>query len=178
MSIYDNFSEQELQILQERTERAARLTSENDEQSISAALTVTLGHEVFALPISELRAVYVDVPVVPVPCVPSYVAGIANIRGRIMPVLNLTILLDVPKAAASKLGTLIVAANDDISIAFAVEAIKDTIAIQTNKLSSLSSDVTAAKAKYLQGLLVDDIALVDVQAILNDPQLQVNETVS
>src|SRR5215216_5720695 len=104
MSIHEHFTERELKILQARAERAASAAQRDDvEKTEIRALQCTLGSESYALPVEFVRAVYENVTVVPVPCTPRFVAGIANIRGRIMPVLDLATLLNVPPSKGNSL---------------------------------------------------------------------------
>ena len=94
MSIFEHFSEEEREILRIRAERAANAVRESAQEAVFSALEVTIQSQSYALPIEVLTTVYENVAVVPVPCVPSFVAGIANIRGRILPVFDLAVLLD------------------------------------------------------------------------------------
>ena len=130
MSIHERFSEQELAILKARAERAASLSDRDAAQTTLTVLQIMLGEETYGLPVNDLRAVYEDVIVVPVPGTPPFVAGIANVRGRILPVLDLPVLLGVPDQAAA-LGTraLVVANRDAMTVALAIEAVGEIVAV-------------------------------------------------
>jgi purine-binding chemotaxis protein CheW len=107
VSLYSNFSEQEWQILQARAARVAAASAQQGDYrtDVMAALRVTVRGERYALPLDSITAVYDRTPIIPVPCTPPFVAGIANIRGHIIPVLDLAALLGIadgntPGAAA------------------------------------------------------------------------------
>src|SRR5262245_5109120 len=94
MSIYEHFSDTERAVLQARAERAARTLRSDEAEERLNTLLVKLGGETYALPIEAVIAVYEAMLVVPVPCTPPFLAGITNIRGHIIPVLDLGHLLN------------------------------------------------------------------------------------
>lgn len=180
MSMYEQFNEREQEILLQR--RALRISGERSgvqAGEIGTALTATIRDEKYALPVDMLTYVHVNVPVIPMPCVPSYVAGVANIRGHIIPVLDLSVLLNVPGNSNSEDDTtLIVADNSDITVAFRVENIGDITTFAVADIASVASAVESERtSSYLQGILPSGETLLDVDAILGDPDLTISETI-
>src|SRR5437868_7031275 len=110
-SIYQQFSEADLKILRARAERAARLTQSQTQGELLTVLSIQVGGEHYALPIESISSVYEGQSITKVPCLPPGVAGIANIRGRIVLVLDLKALLNI--AGEAKETTVLVALNDD-----------------------------------------------------------------
>jgi purine-binding chemotaxis protein CheW len=168
MSIYDRFSEKELEILRARANRIVTTSRDDQARDVITALVISAGRETYAMPIDQLTAVYENIAVAPVPCVPSFVAGIANIRGHILPVLDLAVLLNVPREDTER-RALIVVSDSDSSVALAVEAVGEVTTF-------LKQDLTSIPGAYLQGVMQDGVAVLDVAAILGDPALVVDET--
>ena len=52
-------------------------------------LTFTLGDELFALPLLDVREIIGRTEATPVPNMPSYLRGVFNLRGRVVPVIDL-----------------------------------------------------------------------------------------
>jgi len=176
MSIYDQFTESELEVLRERAERAASLIQEERPEARLSALIVRLQGENYALPVELLTAVYQRVPVIPVPCVPSYVAGIANIRGHILAVLDLAVLMGLPGADTTDTQTLVVAAHEQFTSALRVDSIGETASILVESLSPVPSNLAIARADFLKGILPDGTALIDLQTMLGDPAIVVDDS--
>jgi purine-binding chemotaxis protein CheW len=172
MSFYDHFSEDEIAILRARAERIAS-TQQTKESDAFSALVVRVGGEAYALPMDSLTAVYEGYTIVPLPCVPSFVAGIVNIRGQVLPVMDLATLLGVPCQATKR--SLLIISNTEFSLGLSVEAVGDVITILTSIMQSVPAVLNHV---YLRGVLPDGTALLDLDAILNDPALIVDETVS
>src|SRR5262245_37446314 len=142
MSFYDHFSETEIEVLRQRAARIASAQSEVEQGDVISALVIKAGGETYALPMEALAAVYTGHTVVPVPCVPTFVAGIANVRGQVLPVFDLAVILKAPSGGTRQV--LIVASNADNSMAFCVEAVGDAEAILTSALQPLPNTLNGA----------------------------------
>ncbi len=177
MSLYKNFSDKQKAILQARAERAARkFMTDKDEDNLTT-LAVSIHAESYALPIESVVAVYEDMPVVPIPCTPPYIAGIANIRGHILPVIDLGALLGAapqPRDVAS----LVVVAGDEMNVALCVEGIGAVQPLLLTNLTPLPANLDLPNAAYLKGALPDGSVLLDIQVMLSDPAFIVNDTVN
>jgi purine-binding chemotaxis protein CheW len=182
MSFQDHFDEYERSVLRQRAERAAEKTDEADEAFAGIeVLTVTLGAETYGLPLRALTAAYqvnvnLSTPVIPVPCTPAYIAGIANIRGHVVPVIDLPALLGLASDADTTTG-IVVVANEQTTMAFRVDRIGDSALVRLGDLVPVSELFDLAKTDYLQGTLPDGTILLDIDAILTDSTLIVDETV-
>lgn len=172
MSFYEHFSEEALEILKARAERAATTLQNGHSEKPVTSLKIHLNKDTYALPIEALQAVYEGIKVVPVPCTPAFVAGIANVRGRIVPVLNLAILLQVSDAEFTG-GSLIVVHNQTMTVAFMVEKIGDVTTFFLHDMIALPANSNIAH--YLRGFLPDGSGLLDIHAILDNPELIVSE---
>lgn len=178
MSIYERFSEQQLALLKARAERAASLLEDEETKAAMTALLITIHGELYALPIDSIMTVYNNMSVVAIPCVPEFVAGLANVRGHLVPVIDLGMLLGVPGGTMAEATSLIVAANDEMTVAFRVGSIGDVMPLPLDKLAAVPPTSTIQRTAYLQGMLPDGTVLLDVAAILKDPAIIVDEAVS
>ena len=182
MSFYDHFNENERAVLRKRAERTAEKTSEEAETSARIeVLVITLGDETYGLPLQALTAAYqvnvnLTTPAVPVPCTPPYIAGIANIRGHVVPVIDLAALLGLPASAAGSTG-IVVVASEEVTMAFRVDRIGDAILARLDELIPVSELFDVAQTAYLQGTLPDGTIVLNIEAILSDSSLIVDETV-
>ncbi len=63
-------------------------------------LVCRVGAERYAFDLDLLREVRLPTGLTPVPCTPPFVAGVLNVRGEILTVLDLAALLDLPRRDA------------------------------------------------------------------------------
>jgi len=172
MSFYEHFSEEEVAILRARAERIANTQDEIQQGDTISVLVIQSGGETYGLPMESLTAVYMSHRIIPVPCVPQYVAGIANIRGEIMPVFDLATLLKVPSEQTKQ--ALIVASSNGSSVAFCVEAVGESRTVQLSELQPVPPFLNET---YLSGISADGMAMLNMEAIINDPALIVDEAI-
>lgn len=91
--------------------------------------TFHLGGEQFALPVEDVQEVLLKQPLTPVPLAPEEVLGLLNLRGAIMPAIDLRRRLGFPDAAAAAQKLLVLKGSegpvsvvvDDIGDVFELE---------------------------------------------------------
>jgi purine-binding chemotaxis protein CheW len=67
-------------------------------QQADSYLTFTLDKELFALPVSKVLEILEIIPIVKVPMSPSFMRGVINLRGNILPVIDARIKFGIPDA--------------------------------------------------------------------------------
>ena len=88
---------------------------------MSVYVRLLLAAEAYAIPVEHVREVADLGAVTPVPGSGPEVLGVRNLRGRILPVLDLGFLLGVPRAAPP--GRLLVAEAGDREAGFAINEV-------------------------------------------------------
>src|SRR5262249_24919525 len=119
MHLFDQFSPQEYEVLRKRAERVARPTENHEIENAISVLLVSIGTESYAIPTNFISGVYDGASFIPFPCAPAFIAGITNIRGHILTVLDLAAFLNI-KSDESAAKTIVVIAHEDLRVAFAV----------------------------------------------------------
>jgi purine-binding chemotaxis protein CheW len=73
------------------------MSTENTSTNVTEYVTAMIGGQLFGLPISRVQDVFVPERLTQVPLSPPEVAGILNLRGRIVTVIDMRCRLGVPK---------------------------------------------------------------------------------
>lgn len=170
MNIYDHFSAQEREVLRKRAERLARPIEDQQVDDALDVLIVSVGSESYAIPTDFITGVYEDASCVPVPCVPPFVAGITNIRGHILAVLDLASFLNIVgnESEDSPAKTLVVISHSDLRVALAVTEAGVTQTVSAASFTPIPDSTNLAQHGHLTGLLPGGTALLSVEAILNE----------
>ena len=72
--------------------------SENtDETMLHQYLTLKLGEEMFAIDVSQVREILDVTAITKVPRAPEFMRGVINVRGSVVPVVDLRLKFDMPK---------------------------------------------------------------------------------
>lgn len=176
MNFNELFSEHEIQVLQERARRVASAANDRGEHNALSVLLLRLNGERYAMPIDKLTAVYEGIAVVPVPCTPPFVSGIANVRGYMISILDLAHLLDVPDDDVEDQNVLIVVSNETMRLGYRVDQIGEVRNFAKDELASVPANFD--NGAYVKHILPDGTALLDIDALLDDPRIIVDETLN
>jgi len=164
----------QLEILQQRAEILAQeIVDREQEESGLQILRFTLGNEDYAIETSYVREIIPVAEITPLPCIPPYIKGIMNVRGKILSVIDLMAFLGIQRAEPGEFRKVIILHLNDFDIGILADSVPglQTLSeeLQT-KLSTIDSET-----KYLKGVTADRIAVLDVERLLSDPKIVVNE---
>jgi len=71
-------------------------------------LTFTLHHESYGIDVLKVREIIRQVAITAVPQMPAHIRGVINLRGKIIPVMDLRIRFDFPVAADNRQACIVV----------------------------------------------------------------------
>lgn len=134
-------------------------------------LTFRLGSEGYGVDILEVQEIRAYSPVTPVPKSPPHVRGVMNLRGAVIPVLDLRALLGLPDAASTVQPVIVVVHVAQRVVGLVVDAVDDVVTVEPDQVqpvpeysqSSTSRAITGV-AQVASGLTV----LLDLAALLGD----------
>src|SRR5688572_25203811 len=159
MSLYDHYSPREQEILRRRAQRVAQAATETESTRLVEALQVRIGGERYALPVDSVLAVYEHAEITALPGAPEHVAGIVNLRGNLVVVLNPGAVLNIPDSQGTDCNTLIIVTNDEFSAALCVQEVSEVTAIDQDSLASPSVMPDSDRLNHLAGILPDGTTL-------------------
>ncbi len=106
------------------------VTDEASEQFV----TVTIGSQLFGIPVLSVRDVLVARKITPIPLAPPEVAGALNLRGRIVTVINMRRSLDLPQRGGDDPGMYVVVEHRDELYSLMVDNVGEVMTLQTGVL--------------------------------------------
>lgn len=116
-------------------------------------VTFRLGSEEFALNITQLQEIQRMLPITPIPRVPSFVEGIVNLRGKIVPIIDLRKRLSLELRPLTKDARIIVANVEDKIIGMVVDAVEEVLRIQSDGVEPPPPLVLRMDTDYIQGVI-------------------------
>jgi purine-binding chemotaxis protein CheW len=150
--------------------------SPGDEEIIQA-IRFSLGTESYAVEYGCIREVVPLPRVTPLPCVPSFVRGIINVRGRIVSLLDLKSILGLPDTEAGPASSVIILQSPSIELGLLADEILGLAVIPLSSMQASLPTLTDARAEYLKGVTAEGLVLLDAGKLLADKSLVINETV-
>jgi purine-binding chemotaxis protein CheW len=113
--------------------------------------TFHLGGEQFALPVEEVQEVLVKQPLTPVPLAPPEILGLLNLRGAIMPAIDLRRRLGFPDAAVSE-PKLLVLKGEEGPLSVVVDDIGDVFELEGAGWRSVPDTLEAVHRDFVFGV--------------------------
>lgn len=131
------------------------------------AVVVRLGSGRFALDLAAVAEVGRVPDLTRIPGVPSWLAGVANWRGRLLPVLDVRGLLGAEPGATGLHARLVVVSADGVTAGILVDGVEGTGSLGT--IEDLPSALPGAAVQLLSGqvpLADGPVAVLDARAVL------------
>jgi len=119
-------------------------------------LTFSLGDEVFAIDIRSVREIIQHGSMTVVPLMPEFVRGIINLRGAVVPVIDLQSRFGRPKAEFGKKTCVIIfdvgPEGDKVELGLLVDAVSEVIDIAPSAIEPPPQFGTTIQREFIRGL--------------------------
>ena len=160
--------------------RALALAREPEQAETTDSLEVLeflLAHEKYALETRYVREVCPLERLTPLPCTPSFVLGIVNLRGEILSVIDLKKFFDLPEKGLTDLNKVIVIESETMRFCILADVITGVRRILVADLQSSLPTLTGIREKYLKGITAERTVVLDAAKLLADEAIIVQEQV-
>ena len=132
-------------------------------------LTFMLGEESYGIEILRVQEIRGWEPVTTVPNTPSYVRGVLNLRGNIIPVIDLRLKFQLSKVEFGKTTVIIVVEVGDRVLGAVVDAVSEVLSIAQTSIQESESIGSIVGAQMLSGIAKCEerlVSLLDVEKVL------------
>lgn len=137
-------------------------------------LTFSLGKEFYGIEIKHVTEIIGLQPITEVPQLPEYIRGIINLRGSIIPVMDVRLRFKKPPKDYNDRTCVVVVNIIDIPIGLIVDSVSEVISIPAEEIV-LPPDLTKDGSKYIKGIGKNgsDVKLIiDCNKLLNDEETE------
>ena len=145
--------------------------------SLLEVLEFRLAHERYAVETRCVREVQPLVDLARVPCTPHFMAGVVNVRGRVVPVIDLKKLFALPDQGLTDLHRVILLESNGMELGLLADTVVDVRVIPVDTVQASLATLTGIRGEYLKGVTGERVVLLDAQRILSDPRLVIDDEV-
>jgi len=142
-------------------------------------LTFVLADEEYGIGILKVKEIIGLMPITPVPRTPSHVKGVINLRGRVIPVVDLRLKFGMSGAESTERTCIIVveisSCGNKISMGIVVDSVSEVLNIRAAEIedtpsfgTKLDTDYILGMAKSGQGVKI----LLDIDKVVNSGEIQ------
>jgi len=138
------------------------------EGASSQSILFKMGNEYYGLSISLVREIIKPLPVTRFPKSPPYVEGVVDLRGRILPIINLRSMFGLEPVEETDDTRFVDLQLDGLNVGIIVDAVSEVLSIPQHLIEVAPPIIAGVDGKYLQGIArLNDklIMLLDVEEI-------------
>jgi len=154
------------------TVKTSNVVTNTLSRNVAQFVAFRIEEQTYAFRIEQIQEIVILTQITRTPQVPEYVEGVANLRGSIIPIVNLRKLFGLePKAIDADTRTIVVNVGNRV-IGCTVDTVTQVVRIGQDDVHAAPDTVTGNGASYIFGFArVQDqlIVLLEVDELL-DPQ--------
>lgn len=143
-------------------------------------LTFMLDDEVFALDISKVREVLEFTQVTKVPRTPSFMRGVINLRGSVVPVVDMRLKFGMP-ATETTVNTCVIiveiAQDDEVTVMGALaDSVQEVMELDASQIEPPPKIGTRLRSDFLRGMGKHDdrfVLILDIDKVFSSEELAV-----
>ena len=144
-------------------------TGKSDGATAREMITFLIGAQEFCVDVMVVREIRVWTPATPVAHAPSFMCGVINLRGMVLPIIDFAARLGFPPTEPTTRHAILVVQIRDQTIGLLVEGVSEILTISQDLIQP-TPDVASQTAKdFVSGIVATDgrmISLIALDAIL------------
>ncbi len=148
-------------------------------------LTFTLNEEEYGIGILKVKEIIGMMPITSVPRTPEFVKGVINLRGKVIPVMDLRLKFDMGEIPYNERTCIIVVEIDlesgTVLIGIVVDAVSEVLNIKESEIEDTPKFGTSLDTDYIFGMAKTEGGvkiLLDIDSVLSQEEVNQLEKVS
>jgi purine-binding chemotaxis protein CheW len=158
--------------------RAIAMAQEPEQKREISTITEIIGFilaaECYGIESAFVREVYSLKDYTPLPGLPPYIFGIINVRGQILPVIDLKKFFNLPEKGLGELNKVIILRNDQMEFGILADIVNGTQAIAVEDILVAPPTITGIGEEYLKGVTKESLIILNAERLLSDKSIVVN----
>ncbi|BBF44370.1 positive regulator of CheA protein activity [Lachnospiraceae bacterium KM106-2] len=120
-----------------------------------------VGNELYGIDIAKVKGIEKYGVTTPVPNAPSYIEGIINLRGDVIPIFSLRAKFNLPARKIDDKTQMIIVSVNDMLVAFVVDDVSEIVELNDDAFSNTPVIVQSEETSY-----IEKIANVNKQLVI------------
>jgi purine-binding chemotaxis protein CheW len=144
------------------------------ENELLQLVTFGIGEEEFGIEILKVQEIIRTMAITKVPNSPPYVDGVINLRGKVIPVIDLRSLFNMECRPHDNHTRIIVLQIHGMIVGFVVDEVSEVLRIQSNTVEPPPPVVSGIESEYIKGVgKLDDrlLILLDLDKLIPEEEL-------
>ena len=141
-------------------------------------LTFVLGKEEYGIEILKVREIIGLMDITTVPKTPGYMKGVINLRGKVIPIVDLRLKFSMPEEQHTQETCVIVVEVNNTSIGIIVDSVSEVLDIKSGEIEETPDFGKGIDTNFIMGLGKAKgkiIILLDIEQVLSSEELEMVE---
>lgn len=141
-------------------------------------LTFKLEEEVFALDVAKVREILEMTTITKVPQTPEFMRGVINLRGSVVPVIDMRLMFGMSRTEQTVNTCIIVVevslAGESVVLGALADSVQEVVELEPDRIEPAPSIGTKLNADFIRGMCnVDDyfVMILDIDAVFSSDDL-------
>jgi purine-binding chemotaxis protein CheW len=144
-------------------------------------LTFTLGAEEYGMDILKVQEIRGYDAVTAIANTPAFIKGVINLRGIIVPIVDLRIKFNLGKIDYDQFTVVIILNLGTRVVGVVVDSVSDVLTLTPEQIKAAPSLSTTLDTRYIMGLGTVDqrmLILVDIEKLMSSRDMELMDTVA
>jgi purine-binding chemotaxis protein CheW len=111
-----------------------------------------LSAEYFGVDIAAVQSIIKIQPITRLPHTPEFVKGVTNLRGKVLPVIDLRTRFGVPAREMDKNSRIIVVSFDQNEVGMIVDEVSEVVSVPTGSVEAAPAIATTIDSSFIKGI--------------------------
>jgi purine-binding chemotaxis protein CheW len=111
-----------------------------------------LNHEEYAIPVQQVQSIEKIQHITRVPQTKTYIKGVINLRGVVLPIVDLRLRFGMPEATHTENTRIIIISTHGIELGLVVDAANDVLDIPMESVEAAPKVVGSIHTDYIKGI--------------------------
>jgi len=115
-------------------------------------LTFLLEDQEYGVEIFKIREIRGYAPITPIPNVPAHIRGVMNLRGTVLPVVDLRMKFHLPPVECTKYTVIVIATVAGKTVGLLVDAVSDVLTVENGAMRESPDFGAAVDTRFINGV--------------------------
>lgn len=143
------------------------VNTQTGNQQPSEYIAFHVGDQTFCIDIISVREIRGWTPATPLPQAPSYIRGVINLRGAVLPVIDLAARLGLPISEPTLRHAIIVIQHDSAVVGLLVDAVSNILMLQPDAIQAAPEVGADPTRSFVKGIVAADDEVISILIIKN-----------
>lgn len=142
-------------------------------EPILKIISFRLADQVFCLDIMAVKEIRVWQKATPLPHSPEYVLGFINLRGKVIPVVDMALRLGLPAIQPTEQSAIIVIDEGDRGVGILVDSVSDMVTVKPEEMQPVPDVMSAEEKALTRGIVPvgdDMVCFLDLTTLFDTVQ--------